>query len=305
MNGGLCNVSPKLNGGVTTETHSNEADVAVPAELVGYPAIAMYPSFLFTPGTAITPGSPVDITDWTVEIKDDVDLIYPESVTGNYVDLNEVGSFQNWPLTAYISELGASPKLQLKNNVALLTPAAKYGYNFVAALVANNSALAGITIDADNLPELRITNVVLSSPDHKLTGVGHIENATTQNPYLVMDEPISGRDEMICYVWGNFGMEEGMNVIPSPVYPTLLGHVPVAPFANDGTEHLKVEVYFNITFGTTVYYFKYTGNEVEINQYNPIIRSERTTLSLDFYSEDPITAGKISAASTTPLFPAK
>ena len=137
VNGSVCNVTPQAVAGdeLATEFQSYKAKVAILAEYAYTPLYAMYPAEAFTLGTA------ADYSDMTVEMFNNVDLF---TVADAAVTLGSATYYQPWPMTAYLENLN-TPRIQLKNNIALVTPSVKFGYPFVNQFVQDNNL--NITVD--------------------------------------------------------------------------------------------------------------------------------------------------------------
>ena len=137
VNGSVCNVTPQAVAGdeLATEFQSYKAKVAILAEYAYTPLYAMYPAEAFTLGTA------ADYSDMTVEMFNNVDLF---TVADAAVTLGSATYYQPWPMTAYLENLN-TPRIQLKNNIALVTPSVKFGYPFVNQFVQDNNL--NVTVD--------------------------------------------------------------------------------------------------------------------------------------------------------------
>ena len=191
---------------------------------------------------------------------------------------------QTWPLTAYVPDVTLNNNVYLKNNVALMTPSVKYGFNFVDEFT--RTKVTGETFDGTDYPVLKIQKVVLSSDNTKLTGYGHIAALNTEEPYLVMNGAApteANPDVLTCWVLNPDVYPLGLEVQPTGNFATMLGHAPIAPVV-EGNANIHVALYFTLTYPSTnhTYACVYEGNGV-FNNTN-VIRSERTTLSCDLFS---------------------
>lgn len=277
VNGGACAITCIPNGDGTSTTESNLGSVAIPAELVYNPLYAFYPTSVFTPGTA------ADYSDWTVTMKNNVVLISPDAEAGVRTPMSAI--HQNWPLTAYVPDVTTNDNVQLKNNVALMTPAVKYGHNFVRDLTRNR--LTGETFDGTNYPTLVVEKVVLSSSNTILTGTGHIEHLNSSEPYLVMDGemPTADNPDVMTLFVGDPDANPGMEVAPTGNYTTNLGHAPIAPITDEANHNIHIALHFSLTYPGTnnTYNCVYEGDGI-FNNTN-VIRRQRTTLTFDLFSE--------------------
>lgn len=250
--------------------------LTVPGSLVLSDNVILYPSSLYTAGTA------ADYSDWTVTMWDEVDLL----PSGEY-EVAMPGLYQSWPMAAHTT----GNQFVMKNAVALLAPAVKYGYSFVAA-----AALAGNfnnePFTRTDLPELKLTKVVVNSSDAILTGNGHLNGATTATPYIVMDN-----DDMAGHQVVATPIDMYNPAIPaggSAEY--IMGNIPCAPIALH--KHLQVNYYFTLTFTytpaeattptTVTYYVKYQGADVELTGGQlSVERSMRTTMICNLFDGSP------------------
>ena len=260
VNGSVCNVTPQAVAGdeLATEFQSYKAKVAILAEYAYTPLYAMYPAEAFTLGTA------ADYSDMTVEMFNNVDLF---TVADAAVTLGSATYYQPWPMTAYLENLN-TPRIQLKNNIALVTPSVKFGYPFVNQFVQDNNL--NITVDPNNLPTLNVEKVVISSSDQNLYGDnGYIEGLNTQEPKLVFP---------------------GTPTTPSGIIATgtsewLLGNVAVPPMS-DG-KHVKMNVYFSLVFdGMEPIDCLYEGDEIVLPNDRAIGRSRRATFVCNLFDAD-------------------
>ena len=276
VNGGACQITCIPNGLGTSSNESNLGSVAIPAELIYNPLYALYPADAFTPGTA------ADYSDWTVEMKEEVVLIPADAELGVQTPMG--AEHQTWPLTAYVPDVTLNNNVYLKNNVALMTPSVKYGFNFVDEFT--RTKVTGETFDGTDYPTLKIQKVVLSSDNTKLTGYGHIAALNTEEPYLVMNGAApteANPDVLTCWVLNPDIYPLGLEVQPTGNFATMLGHAPIAPVV-EGNANIHVALYFTLYYPATnhTYACIYEGNGV-FNNTN-VIRSERTTLSCDLFS---------------------
>ena len=264
-----------INDASNHPTHSYWGKVSVPAASVVDDNVMLYPKELFTAGTA------ADYSDWTVEMYDEVEML----PSGSYYAALP-GAYQSWPMAAHTG----TNNFLMKNAVALLAPSIKYDYDFVYyAQLAGKFGTATVSFDEDNLPELLLTKVVLTSTDAKLAGIGHINGLYTDAPTLVMNEDATNGYHITAYP---------VNELNPAIEPTgsneyIMGNIPVAPMATG--KHLQVTYYFTLTFpgddattAPTVFYVKYVGNNVELTGGQvSVLRSQRTTLCCNLADGSP------------------
>ncbi len=277
VNGSVCNVTPLAVTGddLATEYRSYKAKVSILAEYAYTPLYAMYPADVFTLGTA------TDYSDMTVEMYNDVDLF---TVADNNVILTG-SSYQPWPMTAYLADLN-TPRIQLKNNIALVTPSVKFGYPFVNQFVQDNNL--NVTVDPNNLPTLNVEKVIISSSDQNLYGSnGYIDGLTTQEPKLVFPGTPTTPSAITCWV----PADRGTGIIATGTSEWLLGNVAVPPMA--AGKHVKMDVYFSLQFGdATPIECIYEGDEIVLPNDRAIGRSRRATFVCNLFDAD--VDGKVS-----------
>lgn len=271
VNGSVCNVTPQAVAGdeLATEYLSYKAKVAIPAEYAYTPLYAMYPAEIFTLGTA------ADYSDMTVEMYNDVDLF---TVADEAVMLS-MSTYQPWPMTAYLENLN-TPRIQLKNNIALVTPSVKFGYPFVNQFVQDNNL--NVTVDPNNLPTLNVEKVVISSSDQNLYGSnGYIDGLATQEPKLVFPGTPETPSAITCWV----PIDRGTGIIATGTSEWLLGNVAVPPMA--AGKHVKMDVYFSLQFGdATPIECIYEGDEIVLPNDRAIGRSRRATFVCNLFDAD-------------------
>lgn len=271
VNGSICNVTPQAVAGdeLATEYLSYKAKVAILAEYAYTPLYAMYPAELFTLGTA------ADYSDMTVEMFNNVDLF---TVADEAVMLS-MSTYQPWPMTAYLENLN-TPRIQLKNNIALVTPSVKFGYPFVNQFVQDNNL--NITVDPNNLPTLNVEKVVISSSDQNLYGTnGYIDGLTTQEPKLVFPGTPETPSTITCWV----PVDRGTGIIATGTSEWLLGNVAVPPMA--AGKHVKMDVYFSLQFGDAAPIdCIYEGDEIVLPNDRAIGRSRRATFVCNLFDAD-------------------
>lgn len=250
-NGQLVEMTPVVEGegGLIEEVeHSFYAQFNLGSEYIGENGVDIY-----------YPASAYDENgNGIVTMRNHIQLA-PKGTDAVYLATN----YQAWPMSAHTN----NGSFTMYNNIAVLTPMVKFGPNFLNALNLPNST------------ELYVSNIVLSSTDQKLTGAGHIEGMTTNAPYLVMDETVSGTDKLfIDQVTEDDDMS--IQVMQSGDFQ-LLGDVYVAPMA--AGKHLQMTVYFMLIDNGNVTYGKYAGNEVILTDTpnnNSVLRSMRTHLGI-------------------------
>jgi len=207
------------------------------------------------------------------------------------------GGYQVWPMSGYVDDINAVAEgyqFKLYNNVAVISPAVKYGPNFAEAMwSAGGIDSLGWVRDENNLPTLTITKVVLSSSQIRLTGDATLQNPTaddaavlggqTTAPYFLMDNAPAD-DSIVATVTGTGFVAVPTTASSTGVNIVIFGNIPVAPYPLMNRT-MTVAFYFNATVNGTTHYYKYTGS-FTTQEGNTWLRSRRTTLIADFYNPD-------------------
>lgn len=202
-------------------------------------------------------------------IVDDVTILYPGEATitipaSGTVMVNQAANaglpnhINNciWPMAYHNSNFHSHGQIQLKNAVALISPAVKWGLGCFQNLVDNNSTWFGGLTSADfttveDIPAMVVTSVELSTPDKKLTGAAHIAFDADDIPTMVMDGAIGESADVLTVDAPNSGVsipkggDNFKNVGFIPVTPTLVG----------GTISMRVffDLYLNDDNGTILH----------------------------------------------------
>ena len=100
-------------------------------------------------------------------MKEEVVLISPDAELGVQTPMSSV--HQTWPLTAYVPDVTLNNNVYLKNNVALMTPSVKYGFNFVDEFT--RTKVTGETFDGTDYPVLKIQKVLTRTVRTKIFDV--------------------------------------------------------------------------------------------------------------------------------------
>lgn len=223
-------------------------------------------------------------------VVDDVTLLYPADVfplnvdaTGmimvseapNAGDPNTVDGCV-WPMGYHNGNFSTHHNIQLKNAVALITPAVKYGAPCMQNLFANNPAFANYTFNQANPPAMTVTRVELVA-DTKLTGAAEVVFDENDIPSMVMTDPMDGETdalEMNAPMYGGLSIPFAGNVM------TIVGNMPVTPALNGA--NLTINVYFTLAIpgyeGAPISCV-YSG-DVEAN----VARSMRTTYVANMFT---------------------
>lgn len=239
---------------------------------------------------------------WKTEFLGEVELV---SGNPNITTTMVVGSHQTWPMSGYVDS--AHHKLKLLNNVAVLSPAIKYGVTWATAMWAEGGIDDQGWIPTNTaLPEMYIDRVVISSSDMRLTGSATLKRVVgfgQQNytpfvydpaadgsgyrgPEYRMDgAPIATGDSVVCHVNPAFQAVATTSASTATMI-SVFGNLAVCPnhyeVQADQFAHLTVTYYFKAIVNQNVRYYKYT-NTVNINGTLHFQRAMRTTFIANFY----------------------
>lgn len=219
-------------------------------------------------------------------VVDDVTLLYPADVFPLNIDatgMTMVSEAPNagdpntvdgcvWPMGYHNGNFSTHHNIQLKNAIALITPAVKYGAPCMQNLFANNPAFANLTFDQANPPVMTVTNVELVA-DTKLTGTATVQFDENDVPCMVMTEPMDGATDVLDMDAPEMGV-----VIPFAGNSiNIVGNMPVTPALNGA--NMTINVYFTLNCGDVVLNCVYSG-DVEAN----VARSMRTTYVANMFT---------------------
>lgn len=260
----------------TISSNSYRGALEVPATvLYGQAFLAGYPAEVFDGAADGTSWNLVSDEDEGIGFRQSTNLICDVNamdVQGN-VEMN-VYDYRIWPMVAY-DECGScvaqDGRFLLKNTVAILTPSFLYGVNWFAAM--NTKFNMGYDMSqiasANDLPEVSVSKVVISSSYEPLHGAAHLEDINTTEPHVVMDAP-TGANYIELNECGTYDAD--MN--PGFTNPNFMGQIPVAPFVN--RTDLTMDVYFTIGNRN----FVYRGVPTTFD-HSMTLRSVRTVLQVN------------------------
>ena len=219
-------------------------------------------------------------------VVDDVTMLYPSTIfpinisaTGmmmvseapNAGDPNAVDGCV-WPMGYHDATFNSHGEILLKNAVAIVTPAVKYGAPCMQNLFANNPAFANYTFDLNNPPVMTVTSVELVA-DTKLTGDAEIVFDADDMPTMVMTDPMDGATDVLNMNAPELGVEipfAGNNV-------KLVGNMPVTPALNGA--NMTINVYFTLEVEGETFNCVYSGDVVA-----DVARSGRTTYIANMFT---------------------
>lgn len=200
--------------------YSNYAVLNVPGEAVVDDVTMLYPSIIF----------PINVTATGMTMV---------SEAPNAGDPNPIMGCV-WPMGYHNANFATHGNIQLKNAIALVTPAVKYGAPCMQNLFANNPAFANYTFNQANPPEMTVTHVELVA-DTKLTGAAEIQFDENDIPTMVMTDPMDGTTDAI-----DMTAPEGGVVMPfAGNTMTIVGNMPVTPALNGA--NMTINVYFTLS----------------------------------------------------------
>ncbi len=235
-----------------TVGYSNYAILNVPGEAVVDDVTLLYPSNVF----------PINIPETGMMMVSQAD---------NAGDPNPITSCV-WPMGYHNGNFGTHGNIQLKNAIALIAPAVKYGAPCMQALFANNPAFANMTLDVTNPPVMTVTGVELVA-DTKLNGAAEIQFDENDVPTMVMTDPMDGATDALAMDAPELGIE--IPFTGSAI--NIVGNMPVTPALNGA--NLTINVYFTLDCGDTSFDCVYTG-EVIAN----VARNGRTTYVANMFA---------------------
>ena len=219
-------------------------------------------------------------------VVDDVTLLYPANIfpinidaTGmmmvseapNAGDPNPITSCV-WPMGYHDATFQSHGEIMLRNAIALVTPAVKYGAPCMQNLFANNPAFANYTFDQANPPVMMVTNVELVA-DTKLTGDAEIVFDAEDVPCMVMTEAMTEATDALNMDAPELGVEIPFagNVM------TIVGNMPVTPALNGA--NMTINVYFTLEVEGETFNCVYSGDVVA-----DVARSGRTTYIANMFT---------------------
>ena len=219
-------------------------------------------------------------------VVDDVTLLYPHNVFPSNVlpfGMTMVSEAPNagnpnpvtgcvWPMGYHNGNFNSHHGIQLKNAIALVTPAVKYGAPCMQNLFRYNPAFANLTFDQNNPPVMTVTDVELIA-DTKITGAAEVQFDESDIPTMVMTEPMEGATDVLDMVAPNLGVDipfAGNSI-------NIVGNMPVTPALNGA--NLTINLYFTLDCGDTSFNCVYTGEVVAT-----IARSMRTTYVANMFT---------------------
>ncbi|MCQ2260665.1 MAG: hypothetical protein MJZ77_04645 [Bacteroidales bacterium] len=277
INGRLANIAC-LNDDddpyTTTDGYSYRAQLSVPTgSLMGQSFLAVYPA-----SSIDAEWMDVATDYYPVTMVENFHMIpqYKEAATNPAAEGTEFsGDYQCWPMAAFATcgECVANDGyFQLKNAVAVFSPAIMYGMDFYNALARQFSL---VTVNSvENVPALVLDKVVLSSTE-PLAGLGRIENVRTSEPYVfIEDEPIYSIEA------DNTGAIKPLPAMGLEQRFEIMGNITVPPFQHDGV--LTQQVYFHMDINGQTYSFVQTSPRVNV-QAASVVRGKRTILAVNMF----------------------
>lgn len=242
-------------------TYSNYAMLNVPAEVLVDDVTILYPG---------ESSLSVDPTDWTM-VDETPNAGLPNQIT-NCI----------WPMAYHTNNFHSHGPILLKNAVAIISPAVKYGLPCFQNIVTNNPTYFANYSASDfatvaDLPQLVVTSVELIS-DAKITGAAHIVFDEMEVPTMVMDDAMEGATDVLSVAAPGTGIDipaAGNNF-------KIVGNIPVTP--NLTGANLQMKVYFDFNFADgTVMHCVYTGNTNTVAA-GQISRNLRTTFIANMFT---------------------
>lgn len=226
------------------------ADFEISRTCVGDSIYAYFPAEAFAEGVAsLNTGLPATLVEYSME--DETEVL---ALTDGF-----------WPMVGYLPTVNEQSNMfYLYNTTALITPAVKYGRNFLIGM--------GIT---DHVPVLDVQEITFSS-NVALGGTGHIENGNTANPAysaaqrnctLVLDSNLVNEITVVPTV---------NNIVEQTVgqYIPIIGNIAMPVMSN---AQLSVRMLF--TLDGVLYEYTKTVENVALQ------RNQRTTVIINLFDD--------------------
>ena len=240
-------------------------------------------------------------------IVDDVTILYPGvadlEVDENIVMVDETpnaglpNQITNcvWPMGYHSSHFNHHGQIMLKNAVAIVPPAVKYGLPCFQNIVTNNPTYFPDMTAADfatvaDLPTMVVTSVELLSTGAKLTGNAHVAFDEAEIPSVVMDDPMGDGADVLTAEAPNMGI-----AIPAAGNNfKIVGNIPVTPNLAGATFQMKV--YFDLYMSTgAVLHCVYVGDSRTLGA-DDFTRNLRTTCIANMFTAQNYTKVRILSA---------
>lgn len=233
-----------------------------------------------------------DYSNWAVlnvpgsAVVDDVTMLYPSNVFP--INISAAGMMMVseapnagapntvdacvWPMGYHDATFQSHGQITLKNAIALVTPAVKYGAPCMQNLFANNPAFANYTFDQANPPVMTVTHVELVA-DTKLTGDAEVVFDADDVPSMVMTEAMTEATDVL----DMDAPELGVNIPFAGNVMTIVGNMPVTPALNGA--NMTINVYFTLEVENETFNCVYSGDVVA-----DVARSGRTTYIANMFT---------------------
>lgn len=184
-------------------------------------------------------------------------------------DIIPIADAQKWPMVSYQPEVNENTTFFLYNTVALISPAVKFGRNFLISM--NEVYSCGIDVTNLNNVSLTIDDIYLRA-DQPIRGMGYIANARTANEDSTVSCKVVLDSPGLEYYEGDYGMQP-RNIVPSNgTTIDVLGNIAVPVME-------RVQMHMDVYFTLNGQSFVWHGNDAVLN----LGRSQRTTLIANLY----------------------
>lgn len=174
-----------------------------------------------------------------------------------------------WPMYEFIDVNDESTYDHLMlNAVSFLAPNVIYGPAWANVVFG---PITGIeNYNNNTCPMMNVTDVVINSNNLNLTGSATLNYSNPRRPIMVMTGDADNGGTITCHAQSltNPG-ERGYAEVVASASTTgsanqevlnVIGIVPIAPVNNVDDKDLQVTVYFNVTLGSTTYYYKFVSD---------------------------------------------
>lgn len=200
-------------------------------------------------------------------------------------DISIDGDYRAWPMVSY-NECGPCVAQQswfeLKNTVAILSPAIDYGYNWIAEMVRSKGLLYDLSTYHTNndLPDITIRGIEIISTNEPLCGAAYVKDVKTANPTLWMDRSAYA-DQANYSLSLNAYSTISHTQNPNFLNTNIIGQIPIAKFQQSTA--LIMKIHFTILDQNYVY-----ESNPRTFGIDETARSQRTVLVANFRDESTV-----------------
>lgn len=226
--------------------------------------------------------------DETFDIADGLTMVPENAGTIDQITAGDVP----WPMGYRCDNIADAPgHFQLKNAFAIVSPAIKYGVNFMNDLRNCNSYFSGYPAFATtaDLPDMFITGVELTASNYPMFGTAEM-NFTNGIPVQHITDALDAGVNNTIHV----DCREAQQIQKGGSNWTIVGNIPVDPSMNEGT--INIDLFFDLVFADATYHCVYHGTPAPL-AVNFFMRSMRTQFSINMFNPLPGAAAKVTVLS--------